>query len=99
MARCSVIVLVPLLASVAGAAQLPQAVVKTYCVTCHSQKLKTGGLVLEGLDPAAAPANAAVWEKAIRKVKTNAMPPPGLPKPSAADRQMLVTSLEEQLDR
>ncbi len=29
-----------------------QAMVTTYCVTCHSTRLKTGGLALEGLDSA-----------------------------------------------
>ncbi|HWF11597.1 MAG TPA: DUF1592 domain-containing protein [Bryobacteraceae bacterium] len=93
---------IPLLAALpisAAAPSSPQALVKQYCVTCHSQRLKTGGLVLEGLDPALAGANAPTWEKAIRKLRTNTMPPPGLPKPSASDRETLVSSLEDQLDR
>jgi hypothetical protein len=105
MARLSnnlLIALVALPYSMAGAtgdAGSQKALLNRYCVTCHSQKLKTGGLVLEGLDPAAARADASVWEKAIRKLRTNAMPPPGLPKPSAADRASLIASLEDQLDR
>src|SRR4029079_16690372 len=35
-----------------------------YCVTCHSAKLKSGGLALDGLDLQAAADDAQVWEKA-----------------------------------
>ena len=37
--------------------------VDRYCASCHSQKLKTAGLVLEGLDPARAAQSPAIWEK------------------------------------
>jgi mono/diheme cytochrome c family protein len=74
-------------------------VIDQYCVVCHNQRLKTGGLVLEGLDVSSAPAQAALWEKVVRKLRANAMPPPGMPQPDPAARQSLVTYLEDQLDR
>ena len=74
-------------------------VIAKYCIGCHNQRLKTGGLVLEGLDSSQAPAHADVWEKVVRKLRTNAMPPPGLPQPDQAARQNLVSYLEDQLDR
>jgi len=46
-----------------------QQTVTSYCLTCHNARAKTGGLVLEGLDPADAPAHPDVWEKVIRKVR------------------------------
>ncbi len=52
-----------------------------YCVTCHNQRLKTAGLVLDTLDLAKIPADAETWEKVVRKLRTGAMPPPGLPRP------------------
>lgn len=73
-------------------------VIGQYCVGCHSQRLKTGGLVLEGLDASSVAENAAIWEKVVRKLRTNAMPPPGLPQPDPAARQNLVAHLTEQLD-
>ncbi len=73
-------------------------VVGKYCVGCHNQRLKTGGLVLEGLDPSNAPDKADVWEKVVRKLRSNSMPPPGLPQPDPAGRQSFITYLEEQLD-
>lgn len=70
-----------------------------YCIVCHSQKLKTGGLALEGLDPANAAANPEIWEKVIRKLRGNAMPPIGMPQPDPSVRQSFIESLEDQLDR
>ena len=46
----------------AAAPQPEQALVKQYCVTCHSARAKTGGLSLEGLDPAEAASHSDVWE-------------------------------------
>jgi hypothetical protein len=73
-------------------------VIGQYCVGCHNQRLKTGGLVLEGLDASSASANAEIWEKVVRKLRTNAMPPPGLPQPDSANRQKLIAHLTDQLD-
>jgi hypothetical protein len=72
--------------------------VKQYCVTCHSQRLRTGGLVLETMDPARIPADAETWEKVIGKLRTGAMPPAGLPRPDAAAAQRFVSSIESRLD-
>ena len=79
----------------------PQArpLVKKYCATCHSHKLKTAGLVLEGLDPAHAAQNPAIWEKVIRQMGTRQMPPPGLPHPDAATSAAFTKSLVDTLDR
>ena len=65
-------------------AAAPRAVVDRYCVSCHSERLKTAGLALDGLNLENVPADAAVWEKVIRKLRTNAMPPAGRPRPDAA---------------
>jgi len=74
-------------------------VIGKYCAACHSQGLKTGGLALDTLDPSQAPANAEVWEKVVRKLRANAMPPPGMPQPDPAARQGFIAYLEDQLDR
>ena len=49
----------------AAAATAPdlKATVDTYCVTCHNQRLKTGGLTLDDVSLADAAAHADVWEK------------------------------------
>ena len=69
-----------------------------YCITCHSARLKTGGLVLESRDFDHPAADADVWEKVIRKVQVGMMPPGGAPQPDPATRRALVTTLSGALD-
>ena len=76
-----------------------QAVVNKYCVTCHSDKARTGGLSLQSIDFSNIPAGAETWEKVIRKLNANAMPPQGMPRPDQASTRSLVTYLETELDR
>jgi cytochrome c551/c552 len=57
------------------------ALVQKYCLTCHSARVKTGGLSLEGLSPAEAAAHADVWEKVVMKLRGGMMPPQGMPRP------------------
>ena len=75
-----------------------KAFVDTYCVTCHSQRLKTAGLVLENRDVAAIAQDAEVWEKIATKMHAGAMPPPGSKRPDGAAYQSFITSLEGALD-
>ena len=75
-----------------------QKTVSTYCFTCHNDKLKTGGLALDRPELADVAAHADVWEKVIRKVRTGMMPPAGVPRPSAAERDVLLSSLVASLD-
>jgi uncharacterized protein DUF1592/uncharacterized protein DUF1588/uncharacterized protein DUF1587/uncharacterized protein DUF1595/uncharacterized protein DUF1585 len=70
-----------------------------YCATCHSQKLKTAGVVLQGLDLSDVGANAALLEKVARKVRTGEMPPAGMPRPDAATSASFTAWLQEALDR
>ena len=71
------------------AAAPDRAVLDRYCVTCHNDRSKTGGLSLSAADPAHVGTNIDLWEKVVRKVRAGMMPPPGLPAPS----------LEGSLDR
>jgi len=70
-----------------------------YCVTCHNEKLRTGGVTLEKLDVGNVPSGAEVWEKVIRKVRTAQMPPPGRPRPDRARGEALAAWLESEIDR
>jgi len=69
-----------------------------YCVTCHNQKLKTAGVMLDAADLANPGAGAEVWEKVVRKLRTNTMPPPNMPQPSGEERSALQSWLEAALD-
>jgi mono/diheme cytochrome c family protein len=76
-----------------------RALINQYCVTCHNEKTKVGGLALDSAGLDNIPANADVWEKVIRKVRVGMMPPQGLPRPDAPTREALVSFLQTTLDR
>jgi hypothetical protein len=78
--------------------QSHEATLDKYCVTCHSDRLKTAGLTLESIDTTNIAAAPDVWEKVVRKVRVGMMPPQGSPAPDAASRTALVTWLTGQLD-
>jgi cytochrome c551/c552 len=80
-------------------AQPPKTLLAEYCVGCHSEKAKTGGIVLEGVNPDQPAGNAKVLEKVLRKVRTGEMPPPGLPRPEPATAKAFTASLEAALDQ
>jgi mono/diheme cytochrome c family protein len=69
------------------------AVVGKYCVTCHNDKARTGGLSLEHADVTDVPKGAETWEKAIRKLRVGMMPPPGMPRPPQAQLDNLASYL------
>src|SRR5690349_21180956 len=71
-------------ATSAAAPPDPSAMLGQYCVTCHNQRLKTGGLALEGLDPSDVGRDADTWEKVVRKLRLGTMPPLGARRPDQA---------------
>ena len=75
-----------------------RAILTTYCFTCHSTRLKTGGLALQGLDVQAAADDAQIWEKVLRKLRGHLMPPPGAPQPHQEDIDSFVAWMESALD-
>src|SRR5580704_4208255 len=80
-----------------------RALLDEYCVVCHNQQMKTGGLMLDKMldkmDLAHIPEGAETWEKAIRKLRGGMMPPQGNPRPDAAELDGLIHYLESSLDR
>jgi hypothetical protein len=76
-----------------------QAHLDRYCITCHNEQLRTGGLALSALDITQAGSQPEVWEKVVRKLRTGAMPPAGMPRPDKATYDSLATFLEKQLDQ
>ena len=76
-----------------------RAVLDRYCVTCHNERLRTGGLSLEKIDVAHVADAPVVWEKVVRKLRTGAMPPAGMPRPEPARVDALAVYLETALDR
>jgi len=77
----------------------PRAMFDKYCVTCHNQKLKTAGLMLDKLDPANVAGDAERWEKVVARLKAGSMPPLGVPRPDKSAYDSTASFLETALDR
>ncbi len=76
-----------------------RALLDRYCVTCHNERRRLGGLALDTVDVANVSPDAVVWEKVIRKVRLGAMPPPGMPRPDQSAYDAFASYLERSLDR
>jgi hypothetical protein len=70
-----------------------------YCVSCHNQKLKTANLALDRADSDHVSNSAEAWEKVIVKLRSRAMPPPGMPRPDNATYDSVASWLESEIDR
>ena len=70
-----------------------------YCVTCHNQEAKIGGLALDTVDLYRPGDNAETLEKVIRKLRAGMMPPAGSKRPDAATYTALTSSLESSVDQ
>jgi len=71
---------------------------KQYCVSCHSERGKAGGLSLANFEAAHADQSPDVAEKMIRKLRLGMMPPPGARRPEPAVLTQFVSSLENKID-
>jgi len=77
----------------------PAAVLARYCVTCHNERLKTAGFVIDPAQLATAGEHAESWEKVVKKLRTSAMPPAGAPRPDEATYDFVASAIESTLDR
>jgi hypothetical protein len=73
--------------------------VNQYCVSCHNQRLKTANLMLDRADSVQVGNSAETWEKVIVKLRSRAMPPPGLPHPDNGTYDSVAGWLESGIDR
>jgi len=85
-------------ATTAGSSEQAKATIGAYCTTCHSSQAKVGGLALDNLNVDAVANDAAIWEKAVRKLRGRLMPPPGAKQPEQKDVDSLIGYLETKLD-
>jgi len=71
-----------------------QTLLNQYCTTCHNEKLKTGGLILDkpNLDPETS-------EKIIRKLRAGMMPPASAPRPDRKTLDAFIAKIESDVDR
>ena len=82
-------------------APLAQAFFAQYCVSCHNERRKIGGLTLDNIDngDGDVSTHAATLERVVRKLRVGAMPPEGQRRPDTATLEAFVASLETALDR
>jgi hypothetical protein len=104
--RRAVFSLLLLLPAVGYVAQSPQksappqrVFVEKHCVACHNDRARTGGLTLSQTEIDSIPEHAEIWEKVLHKLRSGQMPPPGRPRPEAAESKGMVSLLETALDR
>jgi hypothetical protein len=70
-----------------------------YCVTCHNDRQKTGGITFSALDPDRVDRDVALWESIVRKLRDGTMPPSGAPRSDATSVRTITASIELALDR
>ena len=75
-----------------------QELVDRYCVTCHNDRLETGGFSFEPLAVAEVAAHPEAWEKVVRKLRAGAMPPRPRPRPDQETYDGFRAWLEGELD-
>jgi mono/diheme cytochrome c family protein len=76
-----------------------RALLNQYCVTCHNQRAKVAGLMLDTLDLEHAGERAEIWEKVVQKLRAGAMPPAGSRRPEKTAYDALTSWLETELDQ
>src|SRR5665213_545819 len=75
------------------------ATIKQYCVGCHNDRAKTGGVSFQGITAATIAQDPERFEKAVRKLRGRVMPPPGNKQPDGKAVDSLVAFLEGSLDK
>jgi mono/diheme cytochrome c family protein len=78
-----------------------QSLVSQYCMGCHSDRLKSGGLALSALNldsPVANAQSAEIAEKVLRKLRGGLMPPGTARRPDAHATAEFVSWLENKID-
>ena len=82
----------------AQSSSLDRSLLDRYCVTCHNEALRTGGLALDTVDLQDVSTHAEVLEKVVRKLRAGQMPPLGRPRPQPAAVDAFTAALSTALD-
>src|SRR5689334_8024099 len=70
-----------------------------YCTECHNTADWAGGIAFDALNADDIAGDSQTWEKAIRKLDTGMMPPPGKPRPTRAVLEDFAGELATRLDK
>ncbi len=77
----------------------PRAILDRYCVGCHNERLRSGGLALDSLDLNALGERTAIGEAVVRKLRGGLMPPAGSRRPDPEAYAATRAWFENELDR
>ena len=98
-AVCVVVATVQPARAAAGQTDTPsRALLDRYCVACHNERLKTGGVMFDQVDISRVAEHRELLEKVVRKLRSGQMPPQGRPRPEQSAVTAFVTALEAELD-
>jgi mono/diheme cytochrome c family protein len=75
-----------------------KALIDQYCLACHSDRVRSGGLAISELDFTNVSQHAEIAEKVIRKLRGGLMPPAGVRRPDNQATAQLVSWLEREID-
>jgi len=77
-----------------------RAFVLANCNACHNEKAASGGVNFAAYSNSKTfSENREVWERVLAKLKAGEMPPPGIPKPPAADVNAVTGWLDAEFER
>ncbi len=75
-----------------------QPLLANYCAKCHGEDLRTSGIAFSDYpDHAAVVRSRTVWERVLRVLRENEMPPVG-PQPTATERQRMVNWVDDAIN-
>jgi hypothetical protein len=74
------------------------ATIERYCFDCHNELDRAGDQAFDSMSAESIPHDAAVWEDAVRKLRSGLMPPAGAPRPENSTVVDLVDWLTAEID-
>src|SRR4030095_10654072 len=75
-----------------------RALIDQYCMSCHGDRMKSGGLALSQLNLDDVQQSAEIAERVIRKLRGGLMPPAGARRPDSHAAAEFVSWLENKID-
>ena len=74
--------------------------IQKYCVACHTGDKPGGGVLLSGdRTTAQMLKNRSNWERAVANVSGGTMPPEGMPHPTPAEKEKILTEIQAEMAR